>query len=145
MTHLDSQFPQLMAFLAKSYSGGNDEDLLFNFLFEQLTKSPKYKSIMKAFKGADLLVVSDFEWRPLSVEATQSLETAKGSGMRIFSLVVDSYGRWSGRGEYISLNDIIFDPDTVRKNGRWFVDQSDHRFIYHDGRLTALQPIPNPK
>ncbi|MCC8039397.1 MAG: hypothetical protein LIP02_14885 [Bacteroidales bacterium] len=143
LTHLDSQLPRLLSFLSTSYAGGNDEDLLFDFVFNQLPCSQKYKGVMKAFKGADLLVVSDFEWQPLDPDKAQLLEDAKADGMRTFSLIIDCYGHRVCRPS--SFNRLRYqgkDSDFVCKDGDWFISNSDHSFLYHNHRITPYTPSP---
>ncbi len=77
-----------LRFLSRSYSGGNDENKLFNFLFKRLPESSVYRRFAERLKGADLLVISDFLWRPIDQKVQALIDHARSEGMLIYSLSV---------------------------------------------------------
>ena len=83
---IKTQRAGLLRFLSRSYGGGNDEEKLFRFLFERMPKSSAYRKYAGDFKGADMLVISDFIWCPMDDETETMIEEARRKGMRIFSV-----------------------------------------------------------
>lgn len=89
LTNLEAQKKQLLRFLSLSYSGGNNENMLFDFVFNQLPREPKYSRFANNFHNADMLVISDFLWTPIVPKIMSLVNKAKDDGMRIFSLSVN--------------------------------------------------------
>ena len=136
LTNLTKQKFALLSFLSSSYGGGNIENLLFDFIFNGLPNNPKYKKIENRFDGADLLVVSDFEWCPLMDDTLNLLENARKEGMKIFSLRV---GYDFGMDYDIDMDDDSdSDYDRYRYNGHHFFTNSDYKFSYEDGYIQEL-------
>lgn len=102
LTNLYRQRQKFLLFLSHSYSGGNDENELFNFIFTILPKQQKYRQFAEAFKGADLLVISDFEWSSISEANKKLIADSKTEGMNYYALGVDTR---------ISDLDKLDDPD----------------------------------
>ncbi len=89
LTNLEAQKNQFLRFLSLSYSGGNNENMLFDFIFNQLPREPKYNPFANNFHNADMLVISDFMWTPIVPKIMSLVNKAKDDGMRIFSLSVN--------------------------------------------------------
>lgn len=129
LLNLRRQKRNLLTFLSNSYGGGNNEALLFKFLFKILPSHPRYKSIKNLFKGADLLVISDFLWCPLQEEAIGLIKTARNEGLKIYTLGVD----------FFDLKDNFYTTESKMEgeeeleNGFDFFAHSDYRFEYNNG------------
>lgn len=122
---LKKQKRRLMAFLSCSYGGGNNETRLFRFVFKGLAKTPQYRQLSERFEGADLLVISDFEWCPIANDVRALLQENKEKGMRFFGV---STREIEGTTRY------DFDEDL--HNGEEFFNACDFRYIYsEDGSL----------
>lgn len=89
LTDLRKQRRQFLSFLSRSYGGGNDEEKLFKFLFEKLPTIPRYSRFANAFKGADLLVISDFIWSSIAKKVKSLLDDARSGGMKFYALMVN--------------------------------------------------------
>ncbi|MCM1502082.1 MAG: hypothetical protein NC115_05380 [Bacteroidales bacterium] len=89
LRNLKCQRQKLLKFLSNSYDGGNDENLLFNFIFHDLPKLPKYKALSRYFEGDDLVIISDFEWSRLSPETKAILAEQRKNGMRFYGLGIN--------------------------------------------------------
>lgn len=93
LTEFRKQKRQLIAFLSKSYSGGNDENMLFRFLFCKLPQSAHYRKFTDSFKGADLLIISDFQWGDITPKNHQLICKAREKGMKLYALCIGTpYG-----------------------------------------------------
>lgn len=88
LTDFDRQKARLLKFLSFSYSGGNHENRLFEFIFRYLPQHPGFKRASRKFSSADLLMISDFHWRGLSRRVQAYLRKARAEGMRIYSIGV---------------------------------------------------------
>lgn len=133
LTDYQRQKLNLISYLSRSHGGGNDENILFRFLFEQLPFSRRFSKLKNRFSGADLLMISDFMWQPLNEKITAMISEAREKGMRIFSLAVDLYGydnvSYSGGGG---------NNESHVYNGRWFYKESDYRLVYKHNKLSDL-------
>lgn len=89
LTNLQRQRKKFLSFLSHSYDGGNDENKLFYFIFKKLPSVSKYKLFADAFKGADILIISDYIWSYISKENMELIEEARNEGMKFYSLGVD--------------------------------------------------------
>lgn len=119
-----------MSFLSHSYSGGNDENKLFNFIFTILPKQQKYRQFAEAFKGADLLIISDFEWSSISEANKKIIADSRVGGMNYYALGID-----------VGISDLdrLDDPsqeDMFYANGYQFFKQCDFRYIFKEGEVT---------
>lgn len=129
LTNLRCQRQKFLSFLSHSYSGGNDENKLFNFIFTILPKQQKYRQFAEAFKGADLLVISDFEWSGIS-EANKLIANSRAGGMSYYALGINTR---------IGDLDKLDDPnqeDMFYANGYQFFKQCDFRYIFKEGEVT---------
>lgn len=130
LTNLYRQRQKFLLFLSHSYSGGNDENKLFNFIFTILPKQQNYRQFAEAFKGADLLVISDFEWSGISEANKKLIANSKAEGMNYYALGIDTR---------ISDLDKLDDPDQedmFYANGYQFFKQCDFRYIFQEGEVT---------
>ncbi|MBQ5723685.1 MAG: hypothetical protein IIV64_05760 [Muribaculaceae bacterium] len=109
LTNFRRQKMSFIKFLLHSYHGGNDENLLFSFIFRLLLNNPKYSHIRKKIAGADMLVISDFEWEGVSKRNSENISNARKNGMRFFSLDVDAFGETFGAKEYLKQCDYRYD------------------------------------
>ena len=117
LTNLIRQRKRLLHFLSYSYSGGNNENALFDFIFNHLPQDSKYRPFKQKFKNADMLVISDFQWGPLHPEMTRQLTAAQAKGMRIYTLQV---------------NDNTYDlPDDLLTSGPNFIKSATESFTYN--------------
>lgn len=135
LTDITVQRRLLMKFLSLSYSGGNDENLLFNFIFKMLPKAPDYRRFAKAFKGADLLIVSDFYWGGLFPDVKMNIERARKQGMRFFALGIGNKTMFEDSG---SKEEEYFGPFDVGV-GFDFYNECDFKFVYDDGVCSQIK------
>lgn len=136
LTDITSQRRQLMKFLSQSYGGGNDENLLFNFIFNRLPKAPDYRRFAKVFKGADLLIVSDFFWGGLDQKVQMNIERARKQGMRFFALGIGNKSMFEGTGG----NEDEDDREYRMVDGFDFYKKCDFKFVYDDGACSQVSP-----
>lgn len=101
LTNFRQQRMSFIKFLSHSYNDSNDENLLFSFIFSLLLKNPKYAHIRRKITGADMLVISDFEWGEISTRNYENIDNARKNGMRFFSLDVDASGYTPGAEQYL--------------------------------------------
>lgn len=127
LTDLTRQRKQFLSFLSHSYDGGNNENLLFTFIFTHLRKSEKYSRLAETSRGADLLVISDFEWSPLDVEVQSLIEKARAEGMRFCGLGIEVDRSQLERNE----------PEEIALfvTGETFFKQCDLCYISNDGEI----------
>lgn len=125
LKNLKRQKQKLLKFLSVSYSGGNDENILFNFALKGIYTLPQYEKLLQMFDGADFLVVSDFEWGHIAEDIRNLLMSKRQDGVRFYALGVNF---WGGRTD--SLNEKI-DFDECR-NGYDFFRCCDEKFIYDE-------------
>lgn len=133
LTDLRAQQKQFLAFLSKSYAGGNNENRLFRFIFERLPSTPRYRQFAERFKGADLLVISDFMWSPIRSEVKQLLDTAHSDGMRFYSLGIDMPGGLKEEAGVSSDSDCF-------ESGYAYYMGSDYRYNYSNGECRIYSP-----
>ena len=98
LTNMKQQYKAFLAFLARSYGGGNNENLLFTFIFRSLLKGRKHQHLKDSLEGADLLVISDYNWSWISKYVVKDLDKARLNGMRLYSLKVNDFSEQ--RSEY---------------------------------------------
>lgn len=129
LTNLHRQRKKFLTFLSHSYDGGNDENKLFYFLFKKLQTIPKYKLFANAFKGADILIISDFMWSNISKENKELIEEARNDGMKFYGLGIDvKEHQLDALDDPSKLNDEIC-------NGYTFLKQCDYRYLYENGSI----------
>lgn len=144
LTDFRRQRQDFLKFLSRSYGGGNDENILFKFIFEQLPEMPKYKQFSETFDNADLLIVSDFEWFGINKEVSKNIIAAKKNGMRLYALNVDAFGYDEEDEEFNAFEakfEDVLDDDGESVgfiNGRDFFESCDFRYIYKDGKILKL-------
>lgn len=80
--HNSSKLGELTQFLSYVTSGGNNENEMFKWLFEDV--KPSHED----YDTADILCVSDFGWCPLSPETINIIDEQKEQGMRFYGLNV---------------------------------------------------------
>lgn len=124
LLNLRKQHNQLMKFLANSYSGGNNESMLFDFLFRLLPDNPEYRQFSKRFVNADLLVISDFQWAPLHDNVKDLIAEVRVKGMKFHALGVNMEE---------SMKQLPCDDDEYITTGIDFFRQCDYRFTYMNG------------
>ena len=130
LTNLERQRRHFMKFLTMSYGGGNDEENLFDFIFNVMPQLKDYKKFGSKFEGADLLVVSDFFWTPLTSKVKKLLEKSRKGGMRFFALGV-------GNKEIFTRNEN--NNGFCAYGGLGFFHECDARFVYDDGWCTEVK------
>ena len=106
-----------------SYGGGNDETMLFRFIFNRLPKLAEYGQFAESFAGADLLIVSDFAWMPLAGDVQDMISKARAGGMRMCALGVDV--------DSVELNSV--DSDDFGDGGIAFLSICDICYLWNDG------------
>lgn len=90
LDNLASQKKELMAFLGSVDMGGNNEDGMFRWLFNEVL--PDFGE----FDTADLLCISDFGWTPISSEVKELIDAEKAKGMKFYGLNIgEDYGAYS--------------------------------------------------
>lgn len=129
LTNLHRQRKKFLAFLSHSYDGGNDEDKLFYFIFKKLPSIPKYKLFADAFKGADILIISDFIWSYISNENMELIQKARSEGMIFYGLGIDV------REHQLDMLDDPEKHDDEIRDGYNFLKQCDYRYLYENGSV----------
>lgn len=129
LTNLHRQRKKFLSFLSHSYDGGNDENKLFYFIFKKLPSAPKYKLFANAFKGADILIISDFIWSYISKENMELIEKARNEGMKFYGLGIDI------REHQLDALDDPNKLDDEIRNGYTFLKQCDYRYLYENGSV----------
>ena len=127
LTNLNRQRLKLLRFLSESYGGGNDENKLFNFILHKMPNTEQYKKLTLRFNGADMLVISDFQWSRISEDNSQLIDNARKNGMRIFSVGIGLEGQVESRRHKEEANGY--------NSGFSFFDKSDFRYSFTEGRL----------
>lgn len=90
LDNLASKKKELMAFLGSVDMGGNNEDGMFRWLFNEVL--PDFGE----FDTADLLCISDFGWTPISSEVKELIDAEKAKGMKVYGLNIgEEYGAYS--------------------------------------------------
>lgn len=144
LTDLRLQRKKFLSFLSRSYAGGNDERKLFHFLFHTLPLSPSYRHYVKMLDGADLLIVSDFQWNKLGKETKRLIDHAKAGGMRFHALGVymgtDALARSERNREEVRgrENGYGWDDEEVKeeyKSGFDFFSDCEGRYVFNEGRV----------
>lgn len=86
LTDLQRQRQKFLSFLSHSYSGDNDENRLFDFIFKKMPDNPRYRRFASSFDGADILVISDFEWSHIYDKNKKLIVEARMDGMKFYGL-----------------------------------------------------------
>ncbi len=126
LTDLRLQRKKFLSFLSHSYGGGNDENKLFDFIFTKMPDKPQYRQFATSFEGADILVISDFEWSPIYDKNKKLIAEARMDGMKFYGLGIHTR-------EYQLDN--INDPDDDWMDGYRFLKRCDYRYIYDKGKV----------
>lgn len=125
LTDLNTQRERFLRFLSHSYSGGNDETRLFRFIFSQLPQQRRCRQLAATFKGADMLIISDYQWGPLGQDVYRLILKARKAGMKFYALGVDM-------NHNISTDELeIMDYDSGYK----FFADCDYRYVYRNGYI----------
>ncbi len=127
LTDLQRQRRQFLSFLSYSYDGGNDENKLFNFIFTKLPKIPDYSRIARSFSGADMLLISDYQWGGILEKNQKLLTNAREQGMKIYGLGVNVW-----RSHIDSHRE---EEDDFYANGYSFLAGCDYTYLYEDRRV----------
>lgn len=81
---------KLLEFLSNVSMGGNNENAMFEWLFQDILP------MEKKFDTADILCVSDFGWGEIDGPVKSLIDEQKASGMKFYGLnVVGAFGGWS--------------------------------------------------
>lgn len=104
LTNIKQQRKAFLAFLARTYGGGNNENLLFSFIFRSLLKGRKHKHLKASLEGADLLVISDYMWSWLSKYVVKDLDKARRNGMRLYSLRVKDFNEQHNEHSFVGTS-----------------------------------------
>ena len=89
VTKLSRQREDLEKFLSSYQGRGNAENELFRWLFKDILPNEK------AFYTADILCITDFEWKPLNDYTIKLIESFKRKGMIFYGLNVLGFEKWS--------------------------------------------------
>lgn len=136
LTNLHRQRKKFLTFLSHSYDGGNDENKLFYFIFKKLQSIPKYTLFANAFKGADILIISDFLWSYISNENMELIQKARNEGMKFYGLGIDV------REHELDALDNPSKLDNEIPNGYTFLKQCDYRYLYGNGSIDEYVEKP---
>lgn len=134
LTNLRRQRQKFLSFLSHSYSGGNDENQLFDFIFKKMPDNPRYRQFTNSFTGADILVISDFEWSYLSDKNKKLIAETRMDGMKFYGL-----GIYTRKYELEKIDDSN-DDDWI--NGYRFLKQCDYRYLYEKGKVVEYFERP---
>lgn len=94
---------KLLEFLSDVSMGGNDENAMFKWLFQDIM--PREKK----FDTADILCISDFGWGQIDDSVKGLIDEQKASGMKFYGLNIGgSFGGWSDLDDFglLSANDV---------------------------------------
>ena len=134
LTDFQRQRQKFLSFLSHSYGGGNDENRLFDFIFKKMPDNPRYRQLASSFEGADILLISDFEWSSISNGNKKLIAEARMEGMKFYGLGIHTR-------EY--LLDKIDDPDDDDwMDGYKFLKQCDYRYLYAKGQVVEYLERP---
>ncbi len=134
LTNLKKQKMKLLSFLSKSYDGGNDENLLFSFLFKELPQKEEYVRFSHNFERADLLVISDFSWCDINKKVNRILQENRDKGMRIYGVSTEESVLSYGQRDFF---------DEYNYNGYDFFNSCNFKYLYT--RHNKLEDITNYK
>lgn len=133
LTDLRLQRKKFLSFLSHSYGGGNDENELFDFIFTKMPDDPRYRRFASSFEGADILVISDFEWSPIYDKNKKLIAEARMDGMKFYGLGIHTRE---------SQLDNINDPNDDWMDGYRFLKRCDYRYIYDKGKVVEYFERP---
>ncbi len=125
LTNLRKQRSHLLKFLSMSYGGGNNENIMFGFILREIHKLPRYQECLKILDGADLLVISDFEWGELNADVRRDLEEKHRAGLQTYALGVNDYLKEIGHKTMAEEHFNRYGGD-----GFSFFKGCDHRYVY---------------
>lgn len=134
LTNLHRQRKKFLAFLSHSYSGDNDENRLFDFIFKKMPDNPRYRRFASSFEGADILVISDFEWSHIYDKNKKLIVEARMDGMKFYGLGIHTK-------EYL-LDKINNPDDDDWMDGYKFLKQCDYRYLYEKGKVVEYYERP---
>lgn len=135
--NLERKMRGFLSFLSNSYSGGNDENMLFDFIFRKLPEKAGYKQFGEQFECADLLIISDFLWGPLDKETQKLIRKARRNGMKFYALTTGKYPT-----EYFEEED---EEEFSMNSGFSFFADCDHKYRYSDGQCVCLDKSSSKK
>ena len=127
LTNWTRQRKSFLKFLSKSNSGANNENLMFSFLFKSLLKGRKYAHLKDRVAGADLLVISDYQWSYIAGNVTELLDEAKASGMKFYSLEIGNF-------DWIPQCDFGFGGSYS------YLSRCECRHLFKNGRCVEYKP-----
>lgn len=134
LTDLQRQRQKFLSFLSHSYSGDNDENRLFDFIFKKMPDNPRYRRFASSFEGADILVISDFEWSHIYDKNKKLIVEARMDGMKFYGLGIHTK-------EYL-LDKINNPDDDDWMDGYKFLKQCDYRYLYEKGKVVEYYECP---
>lgn len=94
---------KLLEFLSDVSMGGNNENAMFEWLFQDIM--PREKK----FDTADILCISDFGWVEIDDSVKRLIDEQKSSGMKFYGLNIGgAFGGWSDLDDLglLSANDV---------------------------------------
>lgn len=94
---------ELLEFLSNVSMGGNNENAMFEWLFQDIMPGEK------KFDTADILCVSDFGWVAIDDSVKRLIDEQKASGMKFYGLNIGgAFGWWSDLDDFglLSANDV---------------------------------------
>lgn len=113
---------------------GNDENQLFDFIFKKMPDNPRYRQFTNSFTGADILVISDFEWSYLSDKNKKLIAETRMDGMKFYGLGIHT--------EKYELDKIDDSNDDDWINGYRFLKQCDYCYLYEKGKVVEYFERP---
>lgn len=109
LRNIERDKKDLLDFLGEAEMGGNDENSMFRWLFDDIMP------FESDYSTADILCISDFGWMPISEEVMEKIYAEKQKGMTFYGLnIVDS----STMGQYMrdymeDMSDFLGSPANV--------------------------------
>ncbi len=94
---------KLLEFLSDVSMGGNNENAMFEWLFQDILPGEK------KFDTADILCISDFGWVEIDDSVKRLIDEQKASGMKFYGLNIGGvFGGWSDLDDFglLSANDV---------------------------------------
>ena len=119
----------LLHFLGEAEMGGNDEDSMFRWLFDDIMP------FEGDYSAADILCISDFGWMPISEEVMEKINAEKQKGMTFYGLnIVDS----STMGQYTRAH--MEEMSEIQGSPR---DVCDSMWEYENGTCKETKKVEN--
>lgn len=130
LKNINAQRRELQNFLSHVDMGGNNEDMVFNWMFTDLLPN------QGDYQSADILCISDFGWGPISQPTMELIREEKKKDLVIYGLNIGD-GE-NGKGFLSMLNNELMDE---MENTEWVSPEKvcDSLWEYQNGVCKQVQ------